>query len=477
MEQTFFFYDLETSGVDPKEQRIMQFAGQRTDLQLNEIGQPFNFLISLTDDVLPEPYAIMVTSILPQQTIAEGITEAEFLQTFTQEIATAGTIFVGYNSIRFDDEFMRYLHYRNFYDPYEWHWKDGRSRWDLLDVTRMTRALRPDGIKWPFDPEGKPTNRLELLTSLNNLEHSNAHNALSDVRATISFARLLKSKQPKLFSYLLKMRDKSKVEAEVKSKNPFVYSSGKYSSEQEKTTVAVYLADNPKSGALVYDLRFDPNEWLNKTPEQLVESWRWKKDSQEQRLPIKTLQYNRCPAIAPTSVLDEESQQRLSLDMQVIAHNHQTLISNPAFSQNVLKALDAMNKQQQTAWDTEPKLVDGQLYEGFIKDTDKPKMERLRKADINNVGVFKNDFEDARLQTLLPLYKARNYPKQLSNQDKKIWEDYKYRKLLSGGEQSRANKYFNQLQGLATNTKINTQQKNILEDLKIYGESILPDLN
>ena len=151
MQNTFFFYDLETSGLSARSDRIMQFAGQRTDMDLRPIGEPYNVLIALSDDTLPSPEALMVTGITPQKTVDEGYTEAQFVRMLTEEICTPGTIMTGFNSVRFDDEFMRHLLWRNFYDPYEWAWRDGRSRWDLLDVVRMTRALRPEGIEWPVD--------------------------------------------------------------------------------------------------------------------------------------------------------------------------------------------------------------------------------------------------------------------------------------------------------------------------------------
>ena len=152
----------------------MQFAGQRTGMDLNPVGEPYDILIKISEDILPEPDAILITGITPQKTIADGITEAEFLKIFDAEINQEGTIFVGFNSIRFDDEFMRFTRYRNFYDPYEWQWKDGRGRWEILDVARMTRALRPGGIQWPFGSDGKPTNRLELLADVNKLDHHSA---------------------------------------------------------------------------------------------------------------------------------------------------------------------------------------------------------------------------------------------------------------------------------------------------------------
>ena len=158
--KTFFFYDLETSGLNAREDRVMQFAGQRTDMELNPIGEPVNILVKMTEDALPSPGAIMVTKITPQDTLRDGITEAEFVKFVTEEVFVPNTIAVGYNTVRFDDEFMRATLWRNFYDPYEWEWKDGRSRWDILDVVRLTRALRPEGINWPFREDGAPTNRL-----------------------------------------------------------------------------------------------------------------------------------------------------------------------------------------------------------------------------------------------------------------------------------------------------------------------------
>ena len=262
---TFFFYDLETSGLSPREDRIMQFAGQRTDLDLNPIGGPVNLLVKLPDDTLPSPSAIAVTKITPQKTLADGITEAEFAKLVTSEIFTPNTIAVGYNTVRFDDEFMRHLFWRTFYDPYEFEWKDGRSRWDLLDVVRMTRALRPEGINWPVTADGKATNRLELITKLNQISHENAHDAEADVQASIDVARLIKEKQPELFSFLFKIRGKNDVKKIVNldDKRPFVYSSGRYSSKTNKTTVAFPLTSSRNGNILVYDLRYDLEEILN----------------------------------------------------------------------------------------------------------------------------------------------------------------------------------------------------------------------
>lgn len=320
MDKTFFFYDLETSGLRPREDRIMQFAGQRTDMELNPIGEPVNVLVKMTNDALPSPGAIGVTKITPQQTLMEGYSEPEFCRMVMEEIFVPNTIAVGYNTVRFDDEFMRAILWRNFYDSYEWEWKDGRSRWDLLDVVRMTRALRPEGINWPTTDDGRATNRLELLTKLNGLSHEHAHDALSDVFATIAVARMIREKQPELFEFLLKLRDKKEVKKYVNltNKQPFVYASGRYASEYEKTTVAVPLTTGRNGNVLVYDLRYDFEKRLAEVKAQSEAGLKAGEKPKSWFPIVKELCFNKCPAVAPLSVLDKgDTWQRIGLTRDI----------------------------------------------------------------------------------------------------------------------------------------------------------------
>ncbi len=472
---TFYFYDLETTGFSPRTDRIVQFGGQRTDMNLKPIGNPDNIYIKITPDILPDPYAALVTGITPQKTLTDGITEAEFTKYFYKEIAQAGTIFVGFNSIRFDDEFMRHILYRNFYDPYEWQWQDNRSRWDILDVVRMTRALRPDGIKWPFDSSGAPSNQLGLLTSINKLDHSNAHDALSDVQATIEVAKLIKSKQPKLFEYLLKMRTKDEVSKLVNSGEPFVYTSGKYPSEYEKTTVAIKLADHPKrQGILVYDLRYDPNHYLKLKPGELAEAWSRRDPAEGVILPIKTMQFNRCPAVAPLSTLDEKSQQRLKIDLDIIDKNTRTLSKLKDWTKQLFEALEILDKKQQERFFTDVQDIDNQLYDNFFDGNAKRAMSLVRSAEPEELGELKDSLKDKRLQTLLPLYKARNYPKHLTSDERVAWDEYVSRRLIFGGQESRLAKYFKSIEDIKAQPNLNGERNFILEELQLYGESILP---
>lgn len=453
----------------------MQFAGQRTDLNLKPLEEPHNYYVRMTEDVLPEPEAILITGITPQKTIADGLSEAEFLKIFHQQIALPDTIFVGFNTIRFDDEFMRFSHYRNFYDPYEWQWQEGRSKWDLLDVARMTRALRPEGIKWPVDGTGKPTNRLELLTAINKLDHTNAHDAVSDVMASIAVARMIRNKQPKLFDYLLMLRDKKKVAELVHGRQPFIYTSGKYPGEFEKTTVVATVAEHPdRAAALVYDLRHDPEPFFDMSPEDLAEAWRWRKEKTGLQLPIKTLRFNRCPAVAPLNVLDKSSEERLKLSPKTLEANHKKILANDKFAQRVLKALVLLDERHQSRLVQDEIDVDTQLYEGFFDNQDRTKMSLVRASDPEELANLDVTFHDDRLRAMLPLYKARNFKKTMSDEDRAAWDRYRERKLLGGKLESRLSRYFARIAELKQRSDLSGEEKYLLEELELYGQSIMP---
>ena len=449
-DQTFFFYDLETSGLNPREDRPMQFAGIRTDMNLKQIGEPINILVKLSEDTLPSPHAIMVTKITPQSTLMDGFTEAEFCKYVMDEIFTPGTIAIGYNSVRFDDEFMRHTFWRNFYDPYEWQWKDNRSKWDLLDVVRMTRALRPEGINWPVTPEGKATNRLELITKENNISHEHAHDALSDVEALISVTRLIKEKQPQLYDWLFKMRDKKAVQKLVNldKPTPFVYSSGRYSSEFEKTTVVYPIAPAKNGNVLVFDLRQNLDELLKQEGPTFFPT-------------VKEMKYNHCPAVAPLGVLEQgDGWGKIRLTKAQVEANLKSLLAHPDF----IEKMRTENEEREEF----PPAIDPEsaLYDGFLDNTDRTRCDAVRRATMNELADFHPDFHDPRLPDLLLHYKARNFAETLSESEHKKWEEYRIGRI-----KAHQNSYIKAIQEIATQPNSDSY---ILEELQLWYQSLLP---
>ena len=471
-EKTFFFYDLETSGLNAREDRVMQFAGQRTDMNLEPTGEPVNILVKMTEDALPSPTAIMVTKITPQETLREGISEAEFAKYVTEEIFTPDTIAVGYNTVRFDDEFMRALLWRNFHDPYEWEWKDNRSRWDILDVVRLTRALRPEGINWPFTEEGRATNRLELITKLNGVSHEHAHDALSDVYATIAVARLIRDKQPDLFEFLLKMRDKKEIKklVNLENKKPFVYASGRYSSEFNKTTVAFPLTSGRNGNVLVYDLRYNLEEVLKQNPQESVSRGAsndapaalrfYSPSGSVSKTPfpiVKELCFNKCPAVAPIGVLEKnDGWDKIGLTKEVVENNLKVLLSHPEFAEMVRSEYENRPEFPEAL---EPEAA---LYDGFLNDRDRIKVAAVRNADKNKLADFHPDFIDERLPELLLHYKGRNFPESLSQSEVVKWEEYRQERL-----KRQASKFLAELE------MISKKDDFIAEELKLYFESLV----
>ncbi len=464
-EPTFFFYDLETSGIDFTTQRIMQFAGIRTTMDLEPIGEPVNLLVRLPDDILPDPIAITITGITPQQT-KQGLTEAAFVDFVQNNVCTPGTIMTGFNSVRFDDEFLRYTFYRNLVDPYSWAHSEGRSRWDLLDVVRMTRALRPSGINWSNDSEGDPINTLVSLSSANNLLHAKAHDALSDVEALIAVSRLIRVKQPKLFDFLLKLRSKNEVATVIKpsAPEPFVYTSVMYGRAHQFTTVAIVIGEGEYGSSIVYDLRYDPTEFTSLTEDELCDRLYSKTADLNtkgiKRPPVKTLHANRCPAVAPLGTLDEAAAERIGLTSETALANLKKL----ELSGLVPKLIAAATRKREFAARDD---VDGALYGGFVGDNDKRQLTEITKASPEQMSHLKPKFSDKRLPELFWRYRARNYPDSLSPQEQTKWDSERAARI-NAGLPAFTKKFQSALQ---TATPL---QASVLEDLRLWVESIFP---
>ncbi len=469
MSHTFFFYDLETSGLNPRQDRIMQFAGIRTTPELEPIGEPYNILVKLNDDTLPAPDALMVTGITPQQTQADGLTEAEFAKLLMNEIFTEDTVTIGFNNIHFDDEFIRTLFWRTFNDPYEWAWRDGRSRWDLLDVVRMTRALRPEGIEWPV-VDGKEVNKLELITKQNGIDHLKAHDALSDVEALIAVTKLIKEKQPQLYAHLFAIKDKKKVAELVNldDKKPFVYVSGSLDGEFHKATVAFPLTAGRNGNVIVYDLRYDPTPLLNLSTNDLAKKMfaKWEERQKEGfvKLPVKEIQYNRAPAVAPLGVLErEDGWKKIGLDAATIEKHRNILLSSPAFAENVRSLYEG---RPEFAKDPDP---EAQLYDGFVPDVDRLRIEKIRHADANDLADMHPEFTDERLNGLLLHYKARNYPQSLAEDEALEWEQWRAARITK-----QLPEFVNRLQQLAAIHGDDDSKSFVLQELQLWAESIVP---
>ncbi|MGF6112419.1 exodeoxyribonuclease I [Pseudomonas frederiksbergensis] len=425
---SIFWYDYETTGINPRCDRPLQVAGIRTDFELNEIDAPVNLYCQPSDDILPHPAACAITGITPSRLAEQGLSEADFMTRVHAQLAAPGTCGAGYNTLRFDDEMTRYSLYRNFFDPYAREWQGGNSRWDLIDVVRAAYALRPDGLVWPTDDEGRVTLKLDRLTVANNIDHGNAHEALSDVRATIALARLIREKQPKLYDWLFQLRSKQKVMDQVRLLQPMVHISGRFSAARSYIGVVLPLAWHPrnKNALIVCDLHLDPQGLLDLDAETLRQRLYTRRDELvegELPVPLKLIHINKCPVVAPLSVLRPEDQQRLGLDMAL----YQARALRLSDAQQVWRdKVMAIYASEAFAASQDP---EQQLYDGFIGDRDRRLCEQVRAADPAQLAQQQWPFDDERLPELLFRYRARNFPDTLNFEEQERWRMFCQQRL------------------------------------------------
>jgi len=424
---SIFWHDYETTGINPRCDRPLQVAGVRTDFELNEIEEPVNLYCRPSDDILPHPAACLVTGITPEQLAIQGLCEAEFMTRVHAQLARPGTCSAGYNTLRFDDEVTRYSLYRNFFDPYAREWQGGNSRWDLIDVVRTAYALRPEGIVWP-QQDGRTSLRLELLSQANGIDHGHAHEALSDVRATIALARLFRQKQPKLYEWLFQLRSKHKVMEQICLLQPMVHISGRFSAARNYLGVVLPLAWHPRNrnALIVCDLHQETLPLLRESAEVLRERLytRHEQLSEGQLpVPLKLVQINRCPVVAPLSVLRPADQQRLGIDLALLQSRAEQLAKQQALWQDKLEFI--YGKEDFAAVED----PEQQLYDGFIGDRDRRLCEQVRTLDPAQLAHGHWMFDDPRLPELLFRYRARNFPETLSSEERQRWYGFCQQRL------------------------------------------------
>ncbi len=478
---TFLWHDYETFGANTRRDRPAQFAGIRTDAELNEIGEPLMIYCRPAPDYLPDPESCLITGITPQVCLERGLPEHEFAARIEAELARPGTIGVGYNTIRFDDEITRFMFWRNLIDPYAREWQNQCGRWDLLDVVRMTYALRPDGIEWPRKEDGSPSFKLEHLSKANGLVHEAAHDALSDVRATIALARLIRQRQPKLFDFALSLHKKDRVAAELRlpataeTARPFLHVSGMFPTERGCLGVMWPLASHPtnRNELIAWDLSHDPSELARLDADTIRLRMFTRSDELPEgvtRLPVKTVHLNKSPmVVGNVNTLTRETAERWGIDLEQAARH--------AAAARALPDLTAVwaqvfSRPQDGAGTPD---VDQDLYGGFVGNEDRRRLERLRSLPPGKLAQARPGFDDRRLEELAWRYRARNFPETLTEEDLERWEEHRMACLVEGqGGALTFDELFARLDTLGG--EADERGEEILGALYDYAESIAPSM-
>ena len=474
MSNSIYWYDFETFGIDPKYDRLSQFAGIRTDENLNIISDPLTLYCKPADDCLPDPQACMITGITPQKALADGINEAEFIAAIHKEFSTPGTCVAGFNNIRFDDEFTRNTLYRNFYNAYSHEWQNGNSRWDIIDTVRLTRALRPEGINWP-EQDGRPSIRLELLTKENNIKHEAAHDAMSDVYATIAVAKLIKDKQPRLYDYIYRMRKKGEVSQQInlRTRDALLHVSSRYSAERGAIAMVMPICQHPvnKNGFIVYDLNVHPEDFFAADAEEMAA--RLYTPAAElpegiKRIPLKQIHINKCPIIVPLKTMDSDAAKRLNIDVDTCQQHRELILQH---IDEFASKTASIFKNSDFPEVSDP---DGQLYSGgFFSRDDSQRIDTTRNTDVNELANLHFNFDDSRLEEMLFRFRARNYLTTLNEQELKRWNNFRHDKFNNPTTSHRTmNQFLADVEQIQQAPDTIGSQLVLLEELLAYAKSI-----
>jgi exodeoxyribonuclease-1 len=470
---TFLWHDYETFGIQTRRDRPAQFAAIRTDAELNEIGEPIMLYCQPANDFLPDPQSCLITGITPQVCLERGIPEYQFAAEIEKALSQTGTIGVGYNTIRFDDEVTRFMFWRNLIDPYAREWQNSCGRWDILDVVRTAYALRPEGINWPKHPDGRPSFRLEQLTAENGIAHEAAHDALSDVRATIALARLIRDRQPKLFDFCLGLHKKDKVAAEIglPLRRPFLHITGMIPAERGCIAAVWPLAVHPtnKNEVIVWDLAADPAELAGLDAETIRMRMFSKADDLPEgvgRLPIKTIHLNKSPiVISNLKTLSPAMSEQWGIDIPTALQHAEVAATAPDMS-----AIwqEVFYRPQEAAAD-----VDEDLYGGFVGNNDRRTLQELRALSPEALAQARPAFTDPRLEEIVWRYRARNFPHTLNEEEQQRWEEHRVARLFDGEAGARTiETLFAEIDQLSEN--VDERGEEILGALYDYAEAIAP---
>jgi len=471
MKNSIYWYDYETFGIDPRLDRLSQFAGIRTDEELNIISDPLTLYCKPADDCLPDPRSCLITGITPQKALAEGINEAEFITAIHEQFSAPGTCVAGFNNIRFDDEFTRNALYRNFFNPYAHEWQHGNSRWDIIDTVRLTRALRPEGINWP-EQDGRPSIRLELLTAANNIKHEAAHDAMSDVYATIAVARLIREKQPRLYNYVYNMRKKGEVGQQInlRTHDAVLHVSSRYAAERGSIAIVMPVCPHPvnKNGIIVYDLAIHPQEFFDTdTDEMAARLYTPAAELPEgvNRIPLKQIHINKCPVVVPLNTMDSKAADRLNIDIDSCLQHRELILQH---IDEFAGRTAAIFQQNEFPENNDP---DAQLYSGgFFSRDDSQRMETIRNTQVNELAELHFNFDDPRLQEMLFRYRARNFPESLNAEEHRQWNAYRRDKFTNPAASHRTmNQFLAEIETIQQAPDTTGNQLVLLEDLLEYA--------
>ncbi|MGN0907959.1 MAG: exodeoxyribonuclease I [Bullifex sp.] len=455
---SIFWYDLETFGTNPQVDRIAQMAGIRTDADLNIIGEPLVLYQRPSPDYLPSIDACLLTGITPQTAMEKGVDEVEFLSAILKEFTQPDTTVTGFNSIAFDDEFIRNDLYKNLFDPYRREYTNGCSRWDVINLVRACHDLSPEGINFCHKTEsGNTSFKLVHLTEDNGIEQVGAHDAMVDVYATINVTKLIKQKHPDLYSWYYRIHTKNEVKKliDIQNHTPLLLTCVGFTSPSGCTrpVAPIFIRDNTVHA---FDLTKDASALREASGDEMFRTEG-----------MVRFALNKAPYLAPMQVLKKNGRtERLGLSMSTVERNLDIIKKDETLIRRLAEASGEFRNEAQ-----DPELL---LYDDVFTS----KRDTLNLSILQNTKpadkLYKNIiFDQNKYHELLFRQMGRNWPQFLTDEQKKLWKNYCATRMLQ--PLATGIDYYTYMRNIdekLSSRSVTGKDKLILLALKAYGETV-----
>ena len=413
---TYVFYDTETTGTDTAFDQVLQFAAIRTDDELNETGR-FEIRCRLLPHIVPAPDAIQVTGIAPKRLDDPALpSHYEMACAIHDRLAAwSPAIFLGWNSIHFDEHLLRQAFYQNLLPPYLTN-TGGNGRADMLHITRAVCSLSPGLLTVPTDADGQPRYALDRIAPANGHVHADAHDALADAAATLHMARLVMNGAPSLWHSFTQLATK-------KAATRFVHTEPVFHLFRRAGgmawTCVTPIAVNPDNQAEIrlYDLDTDPADLAKLSDDELAAR------AAGSNPPLTRLKTNQCPiALTPDQAANAGLAAPESLPLT--RDRVDRLCNERELRERLLAALPPKQPADTTH-------VEQQIYDGFPGATDESTMRRFHTVPWDQRPALVGAFRDSRLRHLGNRLLFVERPDLLSPAYRKTCRDAVHRRLTA----------------------------------------------
>ena len=382
----FVFYDTETTGTETAFDQILQFAAIKTDDELNELGE-FNIRCRLLPHVVPSPGALLATKVHPDLLIDPSLpSHYEAIRAIRGKlIEWSPAIFLGYNSIAFDEDLLRQALFQTLHPPYLTN-TNGNARGDVMRVAHAVNLFYPGTLEIPTDAKGKQTFRLDRLAPANGYNHDDAHEALADVRATIFIARLVRNRARPVWDDLMRATNKAAVH-KMAAERTLLSMAERYGARTCSWIVTACGSNPENSGQLaVFDLNYDPAKYLTLSVEELIDALNASPKV------IRTVRANAQPIIRSADAAPNIDQ-ILKVSVREAEERASAIRSNQNFQTRVRKALALRYADK-----TPPEHLEQRIYDGFPSKADEILMNRFHYADWSDRPSIAEEIKDDRLR-------------------------------------------------------------------------------